>query len=601
MLILCLVAMAATVMPGFAQFVELPAPSAALVDARDAAELRLSRGSQIPVALQLNEPEERLPFSNCVRVDVRAEAETAESAQLMAPVRGSIRKGDVIAIEMYVRGTAARSKALTAYGEAYLQEGAGEKPRILGGESFYAGTAWRQVIIAFEATADSNAGTILALNLGSYAQTVEFGGVRVLSYGRSRTVQSLPSSPVPYSGMEADAPWRKDAEERIEQIRKGDLTVRVTDATGRPAANAKVHVKMRRHAFGFGTAVRARQLADFEDRQMDRYRFVVENYFNRVVFENDLKWAPWETAKANTDREYRKVWMDAAFAWLKERTIGARGHYGAAGPLDAEGRGPGAEPEAFLPQRILAHIDEKFAAVGDRVIEWDVLNHPVGNWAPTLERRFGLDLYADIFRRARERVPSSTSVWVNESAAIEGGGRRGEYERLLHDLVAKGADITGVGFMGHFDPASVRGIEEMYADFDRFAAIVPNLQFTELDFDTSDEQLQAQYLRDVITIAFSHSNFCGILQWGFWESSHWRPNAALWRQDWSIKPAGEAYLDLVNKKWWTDVEIRTGADGVARVRGFLGAYDIVVIEGSRTATVSTQLVHDGTWVDVALK
>ena len=60
-----------------------------------------------------------------------------------------------------------------------------------------------------------------------------------------------------YTGRAADAPWRNAAAERIEKIRKGDLTIAVTDAAGKPVPDAQVRVIQKKHAFGWGTAVDA--------------------------------------------------------------------------------------------------------------------------------------------------------------------------------------------------------------------------------------------------------------------------------------------------------------------------------------------------------
>ena len=50
----------------------------------------------------------------------------------------------------------------------------------------------------------------------------------------------------------------------------------------------------------------------------------------------------------------------------------------------------------------------------------------------------------------------------------------------------------------------------------------------------------------------------------------------MFRQDWSIKPNGKAYIDLVLKEWWTDVEGATAEDGTFQVRAFYGNYLIEV-------------------------
>src|SRR6266446_3502414 len=48
-----------------------------------------------------------------------------------------------------------------------------------------------------------------------------------------------------YKGREADAPWRKEAQARIDKFRKGDLSIVVNDATGKPVSGADVSIKMK--------------------------------------------------------------------------------------------------------------------------------------------------------------------------------------------------------------------------------------------------------------------------------------------------------------------------------------------------------------------
>lgn len=64
-----------------------------------------------------------------------------------------------------------------------------------------------------------------------------------------------------YAGREWDSPWRSAALDRIERIRKSDLEIQVLDPDGQPLENVAVHVQMQRHAFVFGTAVKAMLLA----------------------------------------------------------------------------------------------------------------------------------------------------------------------------------------------------------------------------------------------------------------------------------------------------------------------------------------------------
>jgi hypothetical protein len=170
---------------------------------------------------------------------------------------------------------------------------------------------------------------------------------------------------------------------------------------------------------------------------------------------------------------------------------------------------------------------------------------------------------------------------VNEGSILPGGNRIEAYEKIIDYLFENKAGPDGIGFMGHFKEGSLRSIEGLWKVYARFAKFGVPLQLTEFDIDTRDEQLQADYLRDVMTITFSHPSFNGIVMWGFWEGRHWRPNAALWRKDWSIKPVGEMWKELVFKQWWTNEERTTDASGLCTVSAFLGEYEVVVKHADR--------------------
>ena len=43
---------------------------------------------------------------------------------------------------------------------------------------------------------------------------------------------------------------------------------------------------------------------------------------------------------------------------------------------------------------------------------------------------------------------------------------------------------------------------------------------------------------------FSHEAYTGFVMWGFWEGAHWKPETALWRKDWTEKPAAKIWKVL---------------------------------------------------------
>jgi len=277
-----------------------------------------------------------------------------------------------------------------------------------------------------------------------------------------------------------------------------------------------------------------------------------------------------------------------------------RGHYITWAPLRPEWTRPFRNDRAALRKKLFDHMADKVPAVGTRVGEWDAVNHIVG-WGETLDAFLHEpDVYVKILQRSRELAPG-IELWVNEGQILPGGARRASYEKTIRHLMANGAAPDGVGFMGHFGATSLTPPEEVYAIFDRYAKLIPKLQITEFDVNVDDEELQTDYLRDLMTIAFSHPAVEAVVMWGFWAGRHWKPDAALYRRDWSIKPNGQMWLDLVCKQWWTDASATTDARGTATVRGFLGDYEVSVdVEGAKHAA-KAKLAAGGTQIVVGGK
>ena len=139
--------------------------------------------------------------------------------------------------------------------------------------------------------------------------------------------------------------------------------------------------------------------------------------------------------------------------------------------------------------------------------------------------------------------------------------------------------MDGIGLQSHFD-SNLTAPSRVLDLLDQFAAFGKDLQVTEFDISMSDEQVQADYTRDFLTLCFSHPAMKGFMMWGFWEGAHWRPLAAMIRRDWSTRPAYDVWNDLIYRQWWTDTSGATSADGIFRTRGFLGAYDVDVTIGN---------------------
>jgi GH35 family endo-1,4-beta-xylanase len=397
---------------------------------------------------------------------------------------------------------------------------------------------------------------------------------------------------VTYEGRDADAGWRNEAHARIEKIRKAPLKVRVVDARGKPVNGAKVRVRQQRHAFGFGNILNPRPF-QLENTDGEKYRRIFTEHFNKTTFESGFRWHNWfRPARQGRLDEHTKL-LDRMIRFCRSNDIGIRGHYLSWAPLSRDIYKPtdySKHPEKLWPE-LSAHIDEMLDFTKGRLAEWDAINHIIG-WNDTMATVTGSnEIYAKIIRHARSKT--RTPLWVNEGSILPGGSRTEAYEKMIGYLFENKAGPDGIGFMGHFKESSLRSIEGLWEVYARFAKFGVPLQLTEFDIDTRDDKLQADYLRDVMTITFSHPSFNGIVMWGFWEGRHWRPNAALWRKDWSIKPAGKMWKELVFETWWTKQECTTDASGLCDVSVFMGDYEVVVEHAGRTVTANVTVDKTG--------
>lgn len=433
---------------------------------------------------------------------------------------------------------------------------------------------WRRLQVPFRVVEDYQpGGAAIDFWVGYEPQTVEVGGISILNYGPADAPPARTEG-FTYPGREADAPWREAARERIERHRMESLTVRVVNGSGEPVPGAAVRVRMRRHAFRFGSAAVAAALTEpgFDN---ERYREKFIELFNVAVLENDLKWPQWERNRARAL---------AGLEWLRERGIPVRGHnmvWPGWDYLPQDLRALASNPEA-LRNRIDRHILEIGAATAGLVIEWDVVNEPIPN--RVLQDILGDWELVRWFQLARIADPQAR-LFVNEFDIETRGGKntikQRQYLDLIQTLLDGGAPLGGIGIQGHFGTDFTHP-ERVYEILDRFAAFGLPLAITEFDIATLDEEAQADYTRDYLTVCFSHPAIDSFLIWGFWEGRHWKPEAALYRRDWSEKANGQVWRDLIYRQWWTNADGETGEDGSFQLRGFLGDYTIEAQAGDRT-------------------
>jgi GH35 family endo-1,4-beta-xylanase len=365
----------------------------------------------------------------------------------------------------------------------------------------------------------------------------------------------------------ADTPVDEaDLDRRIAALRQGDFIVRVQDADGNVPKDP-ISYTLVRHEFPFGTAVSAHHLLANTDKDPDakRYQEILVKHFNCAVSENAHKWAMMERQPG----EPRGA--TALGVWEKCRDLGLpmRGHcvmwglhYQVQGWLKAL-------PPDKLEDAIKARMRYLFWLFDGKITEWDLNNEMMhGDY---YGKKLELENGAPYFKWAKEIAPDNV-YYVNDHRALSEDADD-MYVHHVRILQEAGAAVGGIGEQGHFN-GKIPSTERLWTVLDKLGQYKLPVKVTEFDINTKDEAQQAEDTRRFYKICFAHPAVAGITMWGFWEGRHWRPEGASWRRDWSIKPNGEAYLQLM-EEWRSKGEAKPDKDGDVRFRGFFGEYEVI--------------------------
>jgi len=364
--------------------------------------------------------------------------------------------------------------------------------------------------------------------------------------------------------------WRAETDSVIEQLRKGDIHVRVTTAAGIDQHDIQIQIIQTKKSFPFGTVVVA---SDYNNNVGGgRYRQIVHDYFNWGVPANALKWYAIEPQQG------QRVFQPALdmINGLHAHGLKVRGHnlvwsveqyiQGWIKQLSGD----------TLRQAINHHVTDTLNETRGLLEHWDVNNEILhGHWfTDTLHDP---NFNTDLFRLAHTTDPN-VKLFLNEYNVVSFWGATNRYLAQALQLKAANVGLYGVGAQCHFsadqdpDPNAIKNRLDILAQ-----AGLP-IWITELDVKSSDDSKTADYIERALRATYGHPAVEGILLWMTW--------GGIARTDtYELTPAGHRMVDLFQNQWMTD-ETHTLSQQHEQftVRGFHGDYEARVHYQGRELT-----------------
>ena len=424
--------------------------------------------------------------------------------------------------------------------------------------------------------------------------------------------------------------------ERIEKYRKASAVLNIVTEDGRPVNNASVEIEQQDHEFLFGlnnsvimqALISSKKYGTKIPKSLEKYDLSmqdIDNYLEKFFgFANYTTlgggWNMYENKKGEIDnRPY-----DAAINELHEHGIKVRAH-----SLVWNSNTPDWVPDDCdgLMQAIEKRIRD-FLAYYNGKFDYFILANEAANpfrpifkddkMTPCIKKIGKHEFFARFFKIARETAPAA-KLMINECSVFEKQGFSELLEALkdtngqpLYDIigiqshmhqnlwtldrvwkVAEGYSKFGVPI--HFTEVTVlSGMPISGKGYDKEGKVLKQPGY-EMKTTPEGEKIQAEYAANLYTVLFSHPAVEGIMWWNLTDHGSWKnAPAGLLRDDMSSKPAYNALMDLIKKKWWTKVQTKTPDNGRAEFRGFLGTYKVTVTpKDGQPKTFSVNLSKEG--------
>lgn len=279
-----------------------------------------------------------------------------------------------------------------------------------------------------------------------------------------------------------------------------------------------------------GTAVTAKALGADE-----KLRDALRRDCNILVPENELKWG---VVQARPGGPLDFSGAEKIYAFARENNMAMRGH--ALSWWNSQPAWAADHIGAMSPGKAGDYLQDYIHQVATywrgRLVQWDVVNEPIGAKDVLLDRLFGPKLgeqYIDLaFEAAADADPDTLRVLNHDLIAQDHWYQEAQLDstvRLMDRLMSRGARIQCFGFEGHLRTAYGFSETRWRAFCDHLTGMGLKLMITELDVDDGGsigsaarrDEAAAGLASRLVGVMLSYPECLGVLTWGNVDSYSW--------------------------------------------------------------------------------
>ena len=406
----------------------------------------------------------------------------------------------------------------------------------------------------------------------------------------------------------------------IEMNRKGWAELSFVDREGKPVKGVTVEARQATHDFRTGANLFMLEELETPEKNAE-YKRLFADAFNLATL--PFYWRDLEPEQGkprfakDSPKVYRRPAPDLCLEYCEKHGIEPKCHC-----LNYDQWSPDwlANEVPVIRQALVKRFTELSERYSKRIPSWEVTNETLFLNARTVNFHTP-DLVEWSFHTADRLFPNNRLI-INEAHCNIWDvflGTRSAYYMQIQRALSQGCRIDTIGMQYHMfyreeDEAEKTAIfyspEHMYKVLDQYADFQIPLQITELTIPAyhwteEDEDIQAEILKNIYSMWFSHPAMSGIIYWnlvdgyaafapqGDMTSGENYYHGGLVRFDFTPKKSYYTLRDLFKKTWHTETTVTGSEDGRAHFKGFYGEYDLTIHAGEKTVTRRIHLTKKG--------